>query len=107
MWEPGLCKWRPEMLYGRKQNTAQHDFLALKTTQKQKDKCNIPGGYLGPGEILGIESCHSVFLRVQTRLGLDTGHREVLHGMKRNRDLLGLGLGVGALLPDLQVPAVT
>lgn len=54
------------------------------TKHKQKDKNNIPGGCLGPGKLLRVESCHGVLLRAHARLGLDTGHRKILRN-KRNR----------------------
>lgn len=47
-------------------------YLAKKFTHEEK-KANIPGGSLGPGKVLWVETCHVIRLKGHT-LGLDTSH---------------------------------
>lgn len=78
------------MLWRGKHDSGQHEFSSSQSnananaTRKQKEN-NVPGTSLGPGELLRVKSCHGVLLRVQTRLGLDTGHRERGMGISSGR----------------------
>jgi hypothetical protein len=104
------------MLWRGKHDSGQHEFSSSQSnaaqTKSRKLKNNVPGTSLGPGELLGVKSCHGVLLMVQTRLGLDTGHRErgmgISSGQKKKQKISPwVEWGVGALRPDLQVPVVS
>lgn len=102
LWKPGYMVEAREAVEG---NRTPHNMNRRIQKQRSKSKskrlkANIPGGSLGPGKIFVVESCHGFLLRVQTRLGFDTGHRKS-SAMKEMERFLVMFWCVDAILPDV------